>query len=283
MSSKSTAVFCLVFATCVVLSSASKYEKDINRVDRGPEDIEPKFKHKQVNKVWEKALRKNLHSNKLNDLQKQLKKIDEKYVINKKERLSPDVSPEHFKEQERIIDGLLEDVMMKFDIIPSRDGIFGGGNFRDRRIADLWASALKSEQFSKEELDILRKDLEEHQRKVEDFQAALQDHRKPSKLNKAPHENEIGDAKEKQDPIQQRAADIDMKLKHRDLTQNFQRLSVQVIPEEERGGFTDHKVIQLWQEAVKSNFDPEELEELRQELISSKKRLNVTTSCTRKS
>lgn len=79
-----------------------------------------------------------------------------------------------------------------------------------------------------------------------------------------PNENEVGAGdKDKVNPMERRAADIDMKLKHRDLTQDFQRLAVKVIPDEERGGFNDHKVVQLWQEALKADFDPEELEKLR--------------------
>lgn len=35
--------------------------------------------------------------------------------------------------------------------------------------------------FSKDELDILRKDLLEHQRKAEEFSAAMKEHQKPGK------------------------------------------------------------------------------------------------------
>lgn len=51
---------------------------------------------------------KNLNQNKLEDFRKQLKKIDEKYLQNKKDMQSSDTPTEQFKQQEKIIDGHLQ-------------------------------------------------------------------------------------------------------------------------------------------------------------------------------
>lgn len=68
--SKSIIVIFLVASTFVLLCSCGdKFDKDDNRVDKGPERIEPKFRHKQVNKVWEKALRVSCNRNYSNNLQ----------------------------------------------------------------------------------------------------------------------------------------------------------------------------------------------------------------------
>lgn len=245
----------------IAVSLCSAQDKDANRPKKGPEyGTEPKFRHKQINKIWEKAVRKNLHANKLEDLRLQLKKFDEKFLQLKKERQT-DTKPDEIAHQERIIEQQLEETMRHYGIIPARDGM-PGESFTDKRINNLWMTAMKNGHFSKDELEILRKDLLEHQRKVEDFSAAMKQHQKPESL-----ENEVVSDGGAQDPMDRRAADIEMKLKHRELNKNFERLSVKVIPQHERAGFTNHKVIQLWQEAQQSNFEAEELEAIKEELL----------------
>ena len=60
-----------------------------------------------------------------------------------------------------------------------------------------------------------------------------------------------------------RAKEMDLKLKHRDLQRDFQRINVKTIPEEERGPFVEHRVITLWQEARKQDFSDEDMEAIK--------------------
>ena len=60
-----------------------------------------------------------------------------------------------------------------------------------------------------------------------------------------------------------RSKEMDLKLKHRDLQKEYQKIAVKTMPEEERGPFVEHRVITLWQEAKKQDFSEEDLEAIR--------------------
>ena len=71
-----------------------------------------------------------------------------------------------------------------------------------------------------------------------------------------------GDGKPK-DPSERRARELDLKLKHRDINKDYNRLRSKMTPEEERGGFTDRRVISLWQDALEGNFSEDEMESIK--------------------
>ncbi len=65
------------------------------------------------------------------------------------------------------------------------------------------------------------------------------------------------------DPAAKRAREIDLKLKHRDMNKEYQRLRTKLTPEEERGGFEDRRVINLWNDALDADFSEEELDSIK--------------------
>ena len=65
------------------------------------------------------------------------------------------------------------------------------------------------------------------------------------------------------DPKDRSILELDLKLQHRSLSRDFQRLSSITIPEGHRGDFVEPRIINLWREAQFSNFTEEELESLK--------------------
>lgn len=80
----------------------------------------------------------------------------------------------------------------------------------------------------------------------------------PNRSKKEPKNNA-----ESIDPSLKRSREIDLKLKHRDLNKDYQRLRSQMTPEEERGGFTDRRLISLWEDALEGNFTAGEMESIK--------------------
>ena len=71
------------------------------------------------------------------------------------------------------------------------------------------------------------------------------------------------------EPGERSILELDLKLQHRELNRDFQRLSSKTIPDEHRGDFIEPRIINLWREAKFSNFTEEELESLRVSFYSS--------------
>nr|XP_054773241.1 alpha-2-macroglobulin receptor-associated protein-like [Lytechinus pictus]XP_054774137.1 alpha-2-macroglobulin receptor-associated protein-like [Lytechinus pictus] len=271
--------FVMVFAIANIVK-AEKYGRNANRVDKlDLDDIDKssmmgrEFRSRQVIQVWQKADRMNLAQNKMKDLHRELLRIDGMYhklkkegsVKNQDNRINRG-GPEG---PDMAIQKQLRDVMQKYGM----DGTAGRERrmkfdndtpFEDRKVAQLWLKAQKSNQFTKEELEELKEELSKHEEKQKSFDKLMTEiHGEDG--TRANSADRFGN-KNPEEVRQLRIKEMELKLQHREIAKEFEKISVKTMPEEERGPFTERRVITLWQEAKKQDFSTEDLEAIMMEL-----------------
>ncbi|XP_071495378.1 alpha-2-macroglobulin receptor-associated protein-like [Diadema antillarum] len=270
------ATFLLVVGLCVCFcndvsaarDAPNKYNQDMNRVGRSKfPDTEKQFRSRRVGQVWEKAMRMRLGEKKLAELQRDLERLDTMYGKMKKDMSKKDVSNDinPRDEGEMLIDRSLKEVMKRYGIAAKlADGKFPdtmGNPFTDPKVAQLWGKAQRSKMFAEDELAELKEELLSHQEKLESFNSKMDTLHGPDRDKKRGniHPDEVH---------AMRGREVELKLMHRDISRDFQRLSAKTMPEDERGPFTEHRVITLWKEAKKQDFTEEEMAAIQEELAA---------------
>eukprot|EP00057_Strongylocentrotus_purpuratus_P035719 XP_800714.3 PREDICTED: alpha-2-macroglobulin receptor-associated protein [Strongylocentrotus purpuratus] len=270
--------FILAFAIANVMA-ADKYDRKSNRVDRPDLDKMDKssmmgreFKSRQVIQVWQKADRMNLAQTKMKDLHRELLRVDGMYHKMKKESTAkqPDNRIKSEKETEMTIQRQIGEIMRKYGMAGGADRDpkmkFDGMHmpFEDRKVAQLWHKAQKSNQFTKQELEELKEELSKHEEKQKDFDQLMAEvHGEDgTKSNNA----DRFEGKKPEEIRQLRIKEMELKVQHREIAKEFEKISVKTMPKEERGPFTDRRVISLWQEAKKQDYSTDDLEAIMMEL-----------------
>lgn len=231
------------------------------------------FQSRQVIQIWQKANRMRLPENKMKELHKDLSRIDAMYHKLKKEvtKDRPDNEIRSKDDVQMRVDMQLKEVLKKYAMtgagLPNEKTklpVSKDMPFEDRKIAQLWVKAQKSKLFSEQELLDLKEELSNHQEKQKEFNSLMEEiHGEDgSKSNSAKRfEN-----KNPEEIRNIRIKEMELKMKHREISRDFERISLKTIPEEERGPFADRRVITLWQEAKKQDFSADDLEAIMEEL-----------------
>ncbi|XP_038060209.1 alpha-2-macroglobulin receptor-associated protein-like [Patiria miniata] len=262
-------VLCACASLWSVAQAQSKYTENVNIKDNQVD----RFRTKIVQQVWEKANRMNLPPKKLEELSQTLQQHDVK-VLQLKKHQQDGGDPEG--DTETLLRRKLTDIMRKFGIIPydgkeqlrmkeanqKRD--MTGEEFQDHKLNKLWIKAQQSPNFNKLELEQLKEELTHHQEKKEQFEQ-LSGQLYGDRTRDANRVETHAD-KKRIDPDERSVLELDLKIQHRELTNDFQRLSNKMLPDEHKGEFTEPRVINLWREAMFANFTAEELESIRAEL-----------------
>ncbi|XP_033101394.1 alpha-2-macroglobulin receptor-associated protein-like [Anneissia japonica] len=243
---------------------------DKKREGRNPGKMSSfQFRSVRVNQVWEKAQRMGKKGKELEMLKADLLKHDERVSHLKKiERDGGDTTGE----QSEKLHKKLTEIMKKHNIIPGENPNkpyvpTKDRPFTDKRLNDLWRKTLDAEHFDEKEVNIMKQQLKIHQEKVDQYQALVdglygKKDDGPNSVHGSKKDNLSDDEKKLF-----KAKELDLKLHHKKLNKDFQLLAVKTMPEEERGGFKEPRIINFWKEAKQSNFTEEELSSLKEELL----------------
>ncbi|XP_071953494.1 alpha-2-macroglobulin receptor-associated protein-like [Antedon mediterranea] len=257
-------VFCI---SCLLLLVLCQNEQS---VDKRKEEIRAardksthQFRSVRVNQVWEKAQRIGKSPKELERLKVDLKKYDEKaYQLKKLERDGGDATGEQSEKMHK----QLTEIMKKHNIVPkdkpNKQTPTKDKPFDDKRLNELWKKTLDAQHFDDNEVKIMKQQLKIHQEKINQYQELVDDlygeNSHPAAVQ-AKRNNAV-------DKDEFQAREMDLKLQHKRLNKDFQTLNVKTIPEEERGGFNEPRIINFWKDAQKTNFTEEELISLKEEL-----------------
>ncbi|CAI9172347.1 unnamed protein product [Rangifer tarandus platyrhynchus] len=251
---------------------AGKYSREKNE-PAPPSKREPaaEFRMEKLNQLWEKAQRLNLPPLKLSDLHTDLK-IQERDEFKWK-KLKAEGLDEDGEEEAKLVRSLSV-ILAKYGLDGKKDSRVVSSNFidhgaddnslEDPRLEKLWHKAKTSGKFSSEELDKLRRELQHHKEKVQEYHALLETLGRTEES----HENAIGpvDLSGMQaEALASRHAELKDRL--RNIGQGFDRLrrvSQQGYSAETE--FMEPRVLDLWDMAKSANFTEKELESFREEL-----------------
>ncbi|XP_006811745.1 alpha-2-macroglobulin receptor-associated protein-like [Saccoglossus kowalevskii] len=214
---------------------------------------------KQVSMMKDMAKMAGLPQDKMEELTKELTQHKQKLdMLQKNDRDLNDVEERKIEIKLRRD---LHDIATKYKLIdekaPAPAVPIGEGMFKDNRLNKIWNRASKSGQFSDLELDSLKYELTEHEERIDEYRETLEQfatEHPPS-------------AEQTDDDSSVILRKIDMKLQYDSLNNELKRLEMRAIPHNEKSGFIEPRVHQMWVEAIRSNFTDEELQSLREELV----------------
>ena len=147
--------------------------------------------------------------------------------------------------------------------------------FKDKKLDKLWKKAQNSG-LNDEELKILKEEFRHHELKIEEYDQLINDINRKEEQNRAKGEdwdNSMNRILNEEEVETNDNSDSHQALKdkHFEIKQNYKRLNERIV--DSVGGlknandeFEEESVQKLWQLALKSNFDREELMSLRDEL-----------------
>jgi len=261
----------LIFLTCIITIALSQNSNDFYPDSKGPiksyAGVANPFRMQKCNLLWEKA-RTKLTESKLEKLYSELKVQDKDELTLKK--LRGEGSDK---------DGSVEaGVRKKFNSIMLTYGLGGTPEtqdtdhkpskslFKDKKLQRLWEKAEQAG-LSQDELTALQEEFKHHQRKVDEYNALLElagdrDSKRYNEIKKEidKEEFDIRDTNE-------------VTRKAKEMKQNYDRLHRLATNVGEEHQFGEPKVAGLWKLALMANFEPVELESLREELSHYERRL----------
>ncbi|XP_077999497.1 alpha-2-macroglobulin receptor-associated protein-like [Glandiceps talaboti] len=272
----------LCFSEMQSLPPGGKYSEDVqNTFGPGGHPSQWEFRHRRVNQVWEKAQRMGFPADKLANLKKELKRHDERAMQWKKMKRDggdPD------GEKEAGLRRQLSDIMNKYGmgkvkladdkmtmearVKDARDP----RQFDDLRLNRLWMQASQSGKYSEQELQDLRKELSHHQEKVVEYRQLVDDVQGTHDINRIDKFRRL-DVDEANAAKDRKVKELELKVKHKMLNDDYKKLEMKTLPEEERSGFTEPRVHQLWKDATKANFTDDELDSIKEELKHFEKKI----------
>lgn len=148
--------------------------------------------------------------------------------------------------------------------------------FKDKKLSKLWDKAERSG-FTVEELQALREEFNHHQEKIDQYYSLLRD------VEDGPndkHENTLDNTLERFNTVEQEKTEKDyqdkanmLREKHRDIRDGYDRIHRLAAKGPNSKEFVEPKVQGLWKIATESDFNPDELESLRVELLHYENRL----------
>ncbi|XP_054166745.1 alpha-2-macroglobulin receptor-associated protein-like isoform X2 [Oppia nitens] len=272
----------MIAITLGVGDGHNKYSAEANV---GPADNP--FRMRKLNDFWHKAV-KRLDPNKLKALMADFKAQDKEEITLKKFK-SDGQDKDGVKEAQ--VRKQLAAILKKYGLSDSdkideevdnntsgkhRDHYIDKQIFRDKKLDKLWKKAQNSG-LNDEQLMILKEEFKHHEMKLKEYKQLIDDMNVSEDKKKSIDEenrdnslNVILDEEEPQDK-DNKEADVVLKVKHFEIKENFRRLSDKVInnAQDLRSSgdeFDEPKAQTLWEMALKSNFNKEELNSLREEL-----------------
>lgn len=233
--------------------------------------VKEPFRMSKVNLLWEKAKSKGLVEGKLEQLYSQLKVQDKDELTLKKLRAEGS-DKEGVKEAEvrRRFAGIMEGFGLAGGQVEAREAGEDTPKalFRDKKLVRLWEKAEKSG-LEHEELVALQEEFRHHQRKVDEYHTLLEiagedDHRRFNDIQRE-LDKEVFDIRDTNE----------YHRKGKEIKKDYDRLHRLATnqPTGEAGPFIEPKVAGLWKLALESQFESEELESLRGELVHYESRL----------
>lgn len=278
---------CLAFAECGL---GHKYSEAMNRAGPPPKpstnpDLAP-FRMHKLNTLWEKA-QKRLSEAKLKGLYADLK-VQDKEELTWKKLKSSGQDKEGLKEAELRLK--LKEIVDKFnlaehfkhhDAVPLEhpNALKGNRLFKDKKLNKLWN---KVEQAGLDELELktLKEEFQHHQDKIDQYYEVLDSTVDSTGKNRNDHENSLDEAliATQQEFDAKRLAEnglpqAELRQRHRELKDGYDRLSAKASGLVNFKDFEEEKVQQLWRLAQQADFNPSELESLREELKHYEHRL----------
>ena len=147
--------------------------------------------------------------------------------------------------------------------------------FRDKKLDKLWKKA-QNTGLDDEQMKILKEEFRHHEEKIEQYNQIIDDINARQDINRAKGQdwensmNRILNEEELKVGVETDAHQA-LKQKHFEIKQNYKRLSEQILSSVDgiksfEDQFEEEKVQKLWELALKSNFDKDELMSLREEL-----------------
>ncbi|XP_002730925.1 alpha-2-macroglobulin receptor-associated protein-like [Saccoglossus kowalevskii] len=274
---RNVAVFVFCSVVLVVLASAGKYNEDAQqKPDHGQKEW--KYRQRRTNQVWEKAERIGMSPKRLDQLEKELKLYDESAMRWKKtKRDGGDPTGEKEASLRRELSEIMKRYGMGKDAL-AEEGLAATGSFKgdrifeDMRLNKLWSKSLASGQFSDEELKELRREFEHHQDKVSEYRLLMDEIQGTDDFNRIDKFNRL-DVDEAKAGKDRKLKELELKLKHKSLNDDYKRLEIKMLPEEERGEFVEPRLVKMYKDALASNFTEDELQSLKEELKHFERKL----------
>jgi hypothetical protein len=221
----------------------------------------------KINMLWDKA-RAKLTENKLKKLYSELK-LQDKDEMTLKRLKSEGGDKDGFKEAE---------IRKKFNNLLLDYGVGGGVKeevdqtpakvlFRDKKLTRLWEKAEKSG-LSDLELVALQEEFQHHQDKVDEYNRLLElsmdtDSRRFNEIQRDVDKEDLWDIRDTNE-VHSKAKSVKL---------GYDRLHRLATNQGSESVFKEPRVDELWKLALQADFDPEELESLKLELVHYERRI----------
>ena len=243
-------------------------------VSKGSENQENEpFRMRKINLLWQKAKRLMLPQETLNELFVELQRQDRD---EKKWKHQKDQGKDQFGDMEAVLRRNLMNIVDKYGLRSPDDkksprletGDHTDTNrahsatfIKDERLEKLWEHARTDAQFSKEELEDLRKELVHHHEKWKQYRELVN-------LVFTQKDNDRNVVGNEVPPDQDAIAKLqdEMNMQQQEVDRSYRRLKRKVLQGTKDGEFKDSRVRELWKRAEAQGLSEEELEVLKEEL-----------------
>nr|XP_027194546.1 alpha-2-macroglobulin receptor-associated protein-like [Dermatophagoides pteronyssinus] len=269
--------FILILYCSVAILAINKYSKEANSNGYRPSD--KPFRMQKLNILWNQANQK-LQPRELSQLMEDLKHQDISEIELKKikaENRDPDGKTEtEVRRQLRMILNkydLETESMFKNDTTTSTDD--NKQLFSDKKLENLWEKVHKLD-LNERELEILKEELKSFENQLHDYRQLINQYHDKRENRLYPNDDDVLD--NHIDPVKE-SLDKEMnekiQQKHSELKEEYKRISNMVYDKDIKfkGEFDEIKAARLWQLALKSEFNTDELAELKEKLLHFQNRI----------
>uniref|UniRef100_F1LBX6 Alpha-2-macroglobulin receptor-associated protein n=1 Tax=Ascaris suum TaxID=6253 RepID=F1LBX6_ASCSU len=229
-------------------------------------DLSP-FRTNKINFIWAKAVSHIADKSAIKRIKEELEKFDKLYLSAKGQQ------EKYGKSDMDEIDAKLETFLERYGLestisaynkkmkwrneeeLKKTNSVLASEKFTDPKVEKLWRAA-QNGKFSESQLKALHKELKDHERRMEEYNAKF------LKFNEIAHENSLHDeSMEGREEIRRQ-----LKEHFNDIESNYEQLREKVL-QTEKSPFKNEKVVDLWNLAMKNpNFTATELESIRLDL-----------------
>lgn len=153
--------------------------------------------------------------------------------------------------------------------------------FKDKKLNKLWKKVEKLD-LTEQQLRIIKEELRDYEAKIEEYHQLLNElHHKDAKENARKEEIDNHITPHMDEDLEDtvvNVADMDeqLKVRHEELREEYKRISDKIHNATNGHGireFDEERALQLWKLALKSDFDEQELETLKEELFHFQTRI----------
>ncbi|KAH9529476.1 Low-density lipoprotein particle receptor binding [Dermatophagoides farinae] len=271
----------IIILSCsmTIMAMNNKYSKEAN--NDGYRSDKP-FRMQKLNILWNQANQK-LETIELSKLMDDLKHQDISEIELKKikaENRDPDgIKEAEVRRQLRMIlnkYGLETDSMSINDTTTSST-VENKQVFSDKKLEDLWKKVHKLD-LNEQELTILKEELKSFENQLHEYHRLI-DQNLGKRENHLYHDDVLDNHIDPMNPIARQSQNEEMnekiQQKHLELKEEYKRISNMVYDKDIKfkGEFDEIQAAKLWQLALKSEFNTNELTELKEKLLHFQNRI----------